>query len=48
MALCVCKCLNVILECDKIEEITDIGKLELSLTEQRDIFFNEVQSVNMI
>lgn len=48
MALCACKCLNVMLESDNVEEIFDIGKLELSLTEQRDIFFSEVLSVNMI
>ncbi|XP_072941567.1 uncharacterized protein PRAS40 [Epargyreus clarus] len=41
MALCVCKCLNVTLESGKIEEIMDIGKLELSSIEQRDIFFSE-------
>ncbi|XP_026491576.2 uncharacterized protein LOC113397449 [Vanessa tameamea] len=41
MALCVCKCLNVSLESDNFEEIIDIGKLDLSLTEQRDIFFSE-------
>ncbi|XP_032512151.2 uncharacterized protein LOC116766421 [Danaus plexippus] len=41
MALFVCKCLNVSLESDKLEDILDIGKLELSLAEQRDIFFSE-------
>lgn len=41
MALCACKCLNIMLESDNVEEIFDIGKLELSLTEQRDIFFSE-------
>ncbi|XP_038213193.1 uncharacterized protein LOC119833283 [Zerene cesonia] len=41
MALCACKCLNVILQCDKMEEIIDIERLELSPTEQRDIFFSE-------
>ncbi|CAH2091867.1 unnamed protein product [Euphydryas editha] len=41
MALCACKCLNVTLESDNLEEVFDIGKLELSLTEQRDIFFSE-------
>ncbi|XP_068627780.1 uncharacterized protein PRAS40 [Battus philenor] len=41
MALCVCKCLNVMLESEKIEDNVDIGKLELSSTEQRDIFFSE-------
>ncbi|CAH2268186.1 jg8193 [Pararge aegeria aegeria] len=39
MALCACKCLNVTLESDKLEEMFDIGKL--SSTEQRDTFFNE-------
>lgn len=48
MALFVCKCLNVSLESDKLEDILDIGKLELSLAEQRDIFFSEVRSVNII
>lgn len=47
MALCVCKCLNVTLEGDKIEDNVDIGKLELTSMEQRDIFFSEVPSVNM-
>ncbi|KAH9646036.1 hypothetical protein HF086_017565 [Spodoptera exigua] len=41
MALCVCKCLNVTLEGDKIEDNVDIGKLELTSMEQRDIFFSE-------
>ncbi|KOB79480.1 Lobe protein [Operophtera brumata] len=41
MALCACKCLNVKLESDKVEAITDIGKLELTTTEQRDIYFSE-------
>ncbi|XP_034825481.1 uncharacterized protein PRAS40 isoform X2 [Maniola hyperantus] len=41
MALCACKCLNVTLESDKLEEIFDIGKLQLSSTEQRDTFFSE-------
>ncbi|KAL4703397.1 hypothetical protein ACJJTC_011186 [Scirpophaga incertulas] len=41
MALCVCKCLNVMLECDKIEDNVEIGKLELTSTEQRDNFFSE-------
>ncbi|KAM3968218.1 uncharacterized protein ACR2FA_006755 isoform 2-T2 [Aphomia sociella] len=41
MALCVCKCLNVNLESDKFEDNVDIEKLELSSTEQRDIFFSE-------
>lgn len=43
MALCVCKCLNVTLESEKVEENIDIGKLELTTAEQRDIFFSEVQ-----
>lgn len=47
MALCVCKCLNMKLESDKVEANVDIGKLELSTTEQRDIYFSEVPSVNM-
>lgn len=47
MALCVCKCLNVSLESDKIEDNVDTGKLELSAAEQRDIFFSEVHFVNM-
>lgn len=47
MALFACKCLNITLECDKLEDIADIRKLELSLAEQRDIFFSEVRSVNM-
>ncbi|XP_013138624.1 PREDICTED: uncharacterized protein LOC106103409 isoform X2 [Papilio polytes] len=42
MALCVCKCLNVMLESEKIEDNVDIGKLDLSAVEQRDIFFSEV------
>ncbi|KAL0839478.1 hypothetical protein ABMA28_016187 [Loxostege sticticalis] len=41
MALCVCKCLNVTLESEKVEENIDIGKLELTTAEQRDIFFSE-------
>ncbi|XP_063374758.1 uncharacterized protein LOC134662459 [Cydia amplana] len=41
MALCVCKCLNVTLGSDKVEDNVDIKKLELSPTEQRDIFFSE-------
>lgn len=41
MALCVCKCLNLTLEGDKLEDNVDIGKLELSSMEQRDIFFSE-------
>ncbi|CAK1578256.1 unnamed protein product [Parnassius mnemosyne] len=41
MALFVCKCLNVTLECDKIEDPVDIEKLELSPSEQRDTFFKE-------
>ncbi|CAK1551715.1 unnamed protein product [Leptosia nina] len=41
MALCVCKCLNVTLQSEKIEEITDINRRDLSPTEQRDTFFNE-------
>ncbi|KAG7305412.1 hypothetical protein JYU34_009481 [Plutella xylostella] len=41
MALCVCKCLNVTLESDKIEQNVDIVKLDLTPTEQRDIFFSE-------
>ncbi|KAJ0179267.1 hypothetical protein K1T71_004979 [Dendrolimus kikuchii] len=41
MALCVCKCLNVSLESDKFEDLLDVGKLELTSMEQRDIFFNE-------
>lgn len=47
MALCVCKCLNVMLESVKIEDNVDIGKLDLSAVEQRDIFFSEVHLVNM-
>lgn len=47
MALCVCKCLNVMLESEKIEDNVDIGKLDLSAVEQRDIFFSEVHLVNM-
>lgn len=47
MALCVCKCLNVTLEADKLEDNVDIGKLELTSMEQRDNFFSEVPSVNM-
>lgn len=42
MALCVCKCLNVALESEKIEINMDIGKLDLTPMEQRDIFFSEV------
>ncbi|XP_075972803.1 proline-rich Akt substrate 40 kDa isoform X2 [Anticarsia gemmatalis] len=41
MALCVCKCLNVTLEGEKLEDNVDIGKLELTSMEQRDIFFSE-------
>ncbi|XP_026765196.2 uncharacterized protein LOC113523420 [Galleria mellonella] len=41
MALCVCKCLNVNLESEKFEDNVDIEKLEISTTEQRDIFFSE-------
>ncbi|GBP43427.1 hypothetical protein EVAR_33955_1 [Eumeta japonica] len=41
MTLWVCKCLNVSLESDTVEEISDIKKLELSPAEQRDQFFNE-------
>ncbi|KAJ8726925.1 hypothetical protein PYW08_015322 [Mythimna loreyi] len=41
MALCVCKCLNVTIEGDKLEDNVDIGKLELTSMEQRDIFFSE-------
>lgn len=41
MALCVCKCLNVSLECEVIEDNFELGKLELTSTEQRDIFFSE-------
>ncbi|XP_061706092.1 uncharacterized protein LOC133517004 isoform X2 [Cydia pomonella] len=41
MALCVCKCLNVTLGSDKVEDNVDIRKLELSPMEQRDIFFSE-------
>ncbi|KAG6453784.1 hypothetical protein O3G_MSEX008330 [Manduca sexta] len=41
MALCACKCLNVTLESDTFEDNVDIGKLELTSTEQRDIFFSE-------
>ncbi|KPI91227.1 hypothetical protein RR46_14731 [Papilio xuthus] len=41
MALCVCKCLNVMLESEQIEDNVDIGKLDLSAVEQRDIFFSE-------
>ncbi|CAG9791901.1 unnamed protein product [Diatraea saccharalis] len=41
MALCICKCLNVSLECDKIEDNFDIAKMELTTTEQRDIFFSQ-------
>ncbi|XP_028156312.1 uncharacterized protein LOC114349917 [Ostrinia furnacalis] len=41
MALCVCKCLNVTLESDKVEDNIDIGKLEIATAEQRDIFFSE-------
>ncbi|KAL0883815.1 hypothetical protein ABMA27_015904 [Loxostege sticticalis] len=41
MALCVCKCLNVTLESEKVEQNIDIGKLELTTAEQRDIFFSE-------
>lgn len=49
MALCVCKCLNVTLNSDKVEQITHIERWDLSSTEQRDIFFNEVhKSVNII
>lgn len=44
MALCVCKCLNITLECGKCEENIDIGKLELTPEEQRDIFFSEVRA----
>lgn len=46
MALCVCKCLNVTLEGDKLEDNVDIKKLELTSTEQRDIFFSEVPTVS--
>ncbi|XP_059060036.1 uncharacterized protein LOC131853219 isoform X2 [Achroia grisella] len=41
MALYVCKCLNVTLESDKFQDNVDIEKLELSTSEQRDIFFSE-------
>ncbi|XP_073963661.1 proline-rich Akt substrate 40 kDa [Choristoneura fumiferana] len=41
MALFVCKCLNVTLESDKVEDNVDISKLELTSTEQRDNFFSE-------
>lgn len=41
-ALFVCKCLNVTLESDNVEDKVDIAKLELTPTEQRDIFFSEV------
>ncbi|CAB3224985.1 unnamed protein product [Arctia plantaginis] len=41
MALCVCKCLNVTLEGDILEDNIDIEKLKLTSTEQRDIFFSE-------
>lgn len=41
MALCVCKCLNVTLESDYLEENVDIGKLALTSMEQRDMFFSE-------
>ncbi|XP_049865341.1 uncharacterized protein LOC126366293 [Pectinophora gossypiella] len=41
IALFACKCLNLTLESDKIEDNIDIGKLELTPTEQRDIFFSE-------
>ncbi|VVD03402.1 unnamed protein product [Leptidea sinapis] len=41
MAFFACKCLNIVLQSDKIDEITDIERLELSASEQRDIFFCE-------
>lgn len=46
MALFVCKCLNVTLESDKVEDNLDISKLELTSTEQRDNFFSEVGTVS--
>lgn len=47
MVLFVCKCLNVSLESDKVEDNVDREKLELTSSEQRDIFFSEVPSVNI-
>ncbi|XP_053600489.1 uncharacterized protein LOC128669598 [Plodia interpunctella] len=41
MTLCICKCLNLTLESDKIEENVDFEKLDLTTAEQRDIFFSE-------
>ncbi|CAH4033513.1 unnamed protein product [Pieris brassicae] len=41
MALCVCKCLNVTINCAKVDQISEIERRDLSSTEQRDIFFNE-------
>lgn len=41
MVLFVCKCLNVSLESDKVEDNVDREKLELTSSEQRDIFFSE-------
>ncbi|XP_041972685.1 uncharacterized protein LOC121728582 [Aricia agestis] len=41
MALYSCKCLNIVVECDKVEDVTDTEKLELSTEEQRDLFFSE-------
>ncbi|XP_013185573.2 uncharacterized protein LOC106131126 isoform X2 [Amyelois transitella] len=41
MTLCICKCLNITLESETIEDNVDIAKLELTTTEQRDIFFSE-------
>ncbi|KAI5641969.1 hypothetical protein NE865_05968 [Phthorimaea operculella] len=41
VALFVCKCLNVALESDKVDDNIDVSKLELTPTEQRDIFFSE-------
>lgn len=43
VALFVCKCLNVMLESEKVEDVVDVGKLELTSMEQRDIFFSEVR-----
>lgn len=42
MAICVCKCLNITLESEKMEANTENHKFDLMDAEQRDVFFTKV------